>query len=505
MTFSDGQVFPYAYDQADRFSSAGPSAGSVTAAYDTLSRVNGLTRGASVSTSTLAHDFADRMSGLTHAFTPTSGNETWAFAYTDAGQLATSTGSRANWDWQATPAAPVATAPNGLNQNATVGAASWTYDKNGNLTSDGTRTFTYDPENRLISESGPVGLTLAYDPTGRLQQSVVNGATTDFLYDGQDLAAEYDGSGNILRRYVHGPDADDPLVWFEGANLATPHYLIADRQGSIVAVANGAGALTANYTYDPYGVPNTWGTVGTVPRFRYTGQIAIPEAQLYYYKARIYDPGSGKFLQTDPVGYGPDLNWYAYVANDPVNHTDPAGTDALWVTNPDGTTTLVIPVQYTGQGATPENVAAIVGRANSLTIEGGGTNIQVVPTNRPIGGILNRMDFSPGYNTKMCGGAGECVNRLGGNRAHINSDNPQATDAGAHDTLHFAGIKDQYQEGPRDAQGNRTSTPTPGYTNRNIMTSRSGTTITSGQVQEAKTNPTTKQCTVVTGSRIPVC
>jgi hypothetical protein len=152
------------YDLADRFSSAGPSAASVTAAYDTLSRVNGLTRGAGagVSISTIAHDFADRMSGLSHVFTPTSGNETWAFAYADAGQLASSTGSRASWDWQATPAAPVATTPNGLNQNATVGAASWTYDKNGNLTSDGTRTFTYDPENRLIGESGPVSLTLAY-------------------------------------------------------------------------------------------------------------------------------------------------------------------------------------------------------------------------------------------------------------------------------------------------------------------------------------------------------
>jgi RHS repeat-associated protein len=81
--------------------------------------------------------------------------------------------------------------------------------------------------------------------------------------------------------------------------------------------------LAAN---DAYGAPNAWGVVGTAPRFRYTGQIAIPEAQLYYYKARLYDPGDGKFLQTDPVGDKSDLNLYAYVRGDPINAADPNGT-----------------------------------------------------------------------------------------------------------------------------------------------------------------------------------
>ncbi|MEJ1967190.1 MAG: hypothetical protein WDN03_00925 [Rhizomicrobium sp.] len=118
---------------------------------------------------------------------------------------------------------------------------------------------------------------------------------------------------------------------------------------------------------------------------------------------------------------------------------------------------------------------------------------------------MNKMDFSPGYNTSMCGAAGECVNKLGGDTAHINSANGQSTDAAAHDVLHFAGVKDQYIEGPPDAQGNRTSTPAPGYTNSNIMTSRSGTQLTPQQFQEAHGNSTTKQCVVQTGSKIPVC
>ncbi|HEY1561943.1 MAG TPA: RHS repeat-associated core domain-containing protein [Caulobacteraceae bacterium] len=325
LTWPDTASVTFAYDPADRFGSVSNSAMSVAAGYDTLSRVNALTRPSS--TSAVGYDKADRMASLAHVFSPTTGNETWTQGYTAGGQLAQATSSNGAWDWQAASKAAIATSVNGLNQNAAVGGTSWTYDANGNLTSDGVRTFGYDPENRLLTESGPITMTLAYDPTGRLEQSVINGTTTGFLYDGDALVAEYNGSGSVLRRYVHGPQVDNPLVWFEGSSVVSTNanYLIADRQGSIAGVANSSGAVTANYTYDAYGAPGAWGTVGTAPRFRYTGQIAIPEAQLYYYKARVYDPGDGKFLQTDPVGDQSDLNLYAYVRGDPIDSADPSG------------------------------------------------------------------------------------------------------------------------------------------------------------------------------------
>uniref|UniRef100_UPI0037C62CB9 RHS repeat-associated core domain-containing protein n=1 Tax=Phenylobacterium sp. TaxID=1871053 RepID=UPI0037C62CB9 len=73
--------------------------------------------------------------------------------------------------------------------------------------------------------------------------------------------------------------------------------------------------------YGPWGEPSDW----TGPRFRYTGQAAFPEAQAYHYKARVYDPALGRFLQTDPIGQADDPNLYAYVKGDPVNETDPSG------------------------------------------------------------------------------------------------------------------------------------------------------------------------------------
>ena len=121
---------------------------------------------------------------------------------------------------------------------------------------------------------------------------------------------------------MHGPGVDEPLVWYEGYNPSNPdrRWLHADRQGSIIAVSNGSGQVST-YTYGPYGEPNDW----SGPRFRYTGQAALPEFQAYHYKARVYDPVFGRFFQTDPIGQKDDPNLYAYVGGDPVNGSDPTG------------------------------------------------------------------------------------------------------------------------------------------------------------------------------------
>jgi hypothetical protein len=107
------------------------------------------------------------------------------------------------------------------------------------------------------------------------------------IYKNSAHVEERAQAGNaVLRRYIHGPGADAPLVWYEGPTTTDRRWLIPDERGSIIAITNASGTATNINRYDDYGIPAPTNT----GRFQYTGQAWVPELQLYYYKARIYAP-----------------------------------------------------------------------------------------------------------------------------------------------------------------------------------------------------------------------
>jgi len=166
---------------------------------------------------------------------------------------------------------------------------------------------------------GGSGVQLTYDALDRLSTVTgPTGAVRQFRYDGDQLLAEYDGSGNVVRQYVWGPKTDEPLMWFEGNE---GRWLTSDERGSVTAVIRGDGAVLGVNTYDEYGMSGP----GNIGSLTYTGQLWLTELGLYHYKARAYSPTLGKFLQPDPIGLSAGTNLYDYVNDDPLNESDSTG------------------------------------------------------------------------------------------------------------------------------------------------------------------------------------
>ena len=203
-------------------------------------------------------------------------------------------------------------------------------------------TYTYDDENRLtgitITQGSNVKLlTFAYDPFGRrIKKTIVQDQigtvctspnacprTTNYIYDGQNIIAEYDQNNNITASYTHGPNIDEPLSVQKGTNT---YYYHADGLGSITALSNSSGNIVQTYSYDSFGNITTTGNISQP--FTYTGREYDSETGMFFYRARYYDPKVGMFVTKDPIGFdGGDVNLYNYVGASPVNWIDPYG---LW-------------------------------------------------------------------------------------------------------------------------------------------------------------------------------
>ena len=257
----------------------------------------------------------------------------------------------------------------------------FTYDLNGNVLSDGYRTFTYDDENQLTSVVLSNGVTTStltsniYDGQmrRRIRKDYVWGSGTSawlqtaevhYIYDGNLVIQERDANNLPTVSYTRGTDMSGTLQKAGGiggllarsqfqantSQLVSPHaYYHCDGNGNITAMINSLQLLVAKYEYDPFGnILSQSGSLADANTLRFSSKECLQNSGLIYYLYRFYDPNLQRWLNRDPIGEkgfetvrhivsirsrtfmppimgleGPNL--YAFVGNNPISNADTLG------------------------------------------------------------------------------------------------------------------------------------------------------------------------------------
>lgn len=214
----------------------------------------------------------------------------------------------------------------------------YSYDANGNLTGVlsgiANEERTYDVLNRLKRYSGPAGVEEStYFGAGWERMSVnatPSGSavpeTTRFLYDGDNVVADFNGASSLQALYVT-PFLDENLsVNRLGGSDAGAYYYSQDGLGSVRSLTTQSGDAVNRYDYTAFG-EGVSSSIGVSQRYGYTGRETNALNSTMYYRYRNYLAGTGRFVWRDPIGYGADIfgNLYTYVYNQPHRYIDPMG------------------------------------------------------------------------------------------------------------------------------------------------------------------------------------
>jgi RHS repeat-associated protein len=219
---------------------------------------------------------------------------------------------------------------NNMNQYTSVGNAIYAYDADGNMISktdaSGTTSYGYDAGNRLVTVTTPTSGTwqYSYDALGNRISATHNSVVTRYVYDPVglvDMAAEYNGGGALVARYVY---AHGLVAGVDIASIC--HYYSFDAIGNTCQVARSDGTIANSYSYDPFGLTLARTEVFPSP-FAYGGRYGIvTDSGLLFMRLRSYSPETGRYCSQDRLRhFGDNVNLYAYTGNSPLSFIDPIG------------------------------------------------------------------------------------------------------------------------------------------------------------------------------------
>jgi RHS repeat-associated protein len=348
ITYPDGQVVNYTYDDFNRvviprglrnganmeISANREKSNQITAMtwgetysinseYDPGARLTTQTRSNGTVTD-FTYDANSRLTGITHKTGATAFLE-MDYGYDAADNLITEDST--NPLFPTVSDASLSAIINAANQINQLGSDTYTFDNDGNRTAVSNDKFSavYDPENHAtrITRNGAI-TDFTYDGHGQMVQNTIDGKTTSYHYDNLGrLLFETDNDNAVNKTYLY---MGRKLVAM-GTATGGYQFFHFNRPGHTLALTDNTGSVINRYAYQPYGMMNSSGGEISNP-FTFVGAHGVMDLGdgLFLMKKRLYDAGSGKFLQNDPIGFKGGLNLYTYAGNNPVNYIDPEGT-----------------------------------------------------------------------------------------------------------------------------------------------------------------------------------
>jgi RHS repeat-associated protein len=369
MTSPNG-VSNYTYDALNRLTSLEADGDVIGYGYDAAGRLARITSANDVDAD-YTHDSRGRTTGIVYTDALGDTMESYAYDYTAAGRaerIEEFDGSVVTFGYDGMGRLTAEQRTGGSafvrshvydavgNRTSTVVdgvTTSFTYDPNDRLVSADTTTFLYDakgnmiqrtapggtidyswtPENRLAEVDDGVNVTMfGYDADGIRVSRQTGADTTRFLVDGKNptgfpqVIEETSGTGLLLSEFQYGPKLAAANV---GGNRIFYHD---DALRDTRLLTDNSGAVTDSFDYSAYG--ELAGSTGSTDQpYQYNGEQFDPAVDSYYLRQRYYDPGIGRFLSRDSFmgdpNLPPSLNPYLFGNSDPVSFHDPSGNFSL--------------------------------------------------------------------------------------------------------------------------------------------------------------------------------
>jgi RHS repeat-associated protein len=315
MSLPGQEPLEYEYDDANRLTGLSRPGEAVALGYDDAGRLTSVLLPDGIEQA-YGHDEAGQTTSITYK----DGESTLGdlqYAYDADGRTKAIWGSYARLDL---PEAMESAKYNVANELVERDEEELSYDKDGNLTKDGTSEYEWDARGQLSAITGGSSASFGYDAFGRRVSKTLGEATTDLLYDDANVVQEYSGE-ELAATVLTGLKPDQLFSRTTGEGTDS---ILADRLGSVIALADGSGEVATTYSYEPFGSSSETGDPSDSP-FQFTGR-EDDGTGLMYYRARYYSPSTARFISPDPAGFsGSGSNPYWYANGNPLYFTDPTG------------------------------------------------------------------------------------------------------------------------------------------------------------------------------------